>query len=66
MIIWMKVSKDSLELPEAIADTAEELAEICGVDPTTVIGAARRYEQGKVAFSVYRRIEIEEEEEWGE
>ena len=62
MIIWMKVSKDGLELPEAVADTPEELAEMLGVDPSTIERAARRYEKGQVAFSIYRRVEIEEEE----
>lgn len=34
--IWMKVSDDEYELPEAIANTADELAKICGVTGSTV------------------------------
>lgn len=63
MTVWIKVTKDEFELPVAIADTAEELAEILGVDRSTILSAVRRYERGEVSFSVYRRLEIEDDEE---
>lgn len=28
--VWMKITRDRLRLPVAVADTAEELAKICG------------------------------------
>ena len=31
MNIWMMVTSDEFELPLAVADSASELAEICGV-----------------------------------
>ncbi len=63
MTVWIKVTKDEFELPVAIADTAEELAEILGVDRSTILSAVRRYERGEVSFSVYRRLEIGDEED---
>lgn len=34
--IWMKVSIDKYELPEMVAESREELAEILGVKPKSI------------------------------
>lgn len=36
MYIWMKVSKDKYELPLCIADTADELAKMCGTTANSI------------------------------
>lgn len=40
--LYMKVSKDNLELPIAVADTVEELAKIVGVNRTTVFRGLKK------------------------
>jgi len=40
--IWMKVTKDELELPEAVAGSALELAEILGIKENTIYKAMNR------------------------
>ena len=36
MDVWMKVSKDKYELPLCIADSAKELAKLCGTTENTI------------------------------
>lgn len=57
--VYYKVSEDEYELIVAIADTARELATLCGVDHKTVFKGVERYEKG-LYNSPYRRIEINE------
>ena len=59
----MKVTDDAYEFPVAMADTARELARIVGVSPFTISSSILRYESGERSKSLYRRIEIEEEDE---
>lgn len=47
--IWMAVTADRLELPIAIADTAEELSKILGINRTSVMTNALRKESGKIS-----------------
>ena len=61
MRVYYKVSRDELELIEAIADTSAELAKLCGVRQTTVLQQVRRWEKGSKA-SQYRRLELTEQE----
>lgn len=61
MTVWMLVTKDEFELPVAIADTAKELARICGVSNRTVISGALRSKSGKVKKSRYIKVEIDDD-----
>ena len=61
MTVWMVVTKDEYELPVAIADTAKELARICGVSNRTVISGALRSKSGKVKKSRYIKVEIDDD-----
>lgn len=36
MFIWMQVTKDKYELPVCIADSAEELAKMCGTTANSI------------------------------
>lgn len=59
MIVWMKVTDDRYELPELIAYSAIELADMCGVSKNSVYSANSRYRSGQNKHSVYQRVEIE-------
>lgn len=52
----MKTSRDALELPEAVADTGAELAEMVGVTAGSLYSFISRGMRG------YHKIEIEEDE----
>lgn len=56
MYLWMEVTNDEYELPIAIADTAKELAEMRGVDRTTIAKSIKRKEEK----SRFKRIIVEE------
>lgn len=43
MKIWMLVTSDEYELPLAVADTASELAEICGVRENNIISSISHF-----------------------
>ena len=61
MTVRILVTKDEFELPVAIADTAKELARICGVSNRTVISGALRSKSGKVKKSRYIKVEIDDD-----
>lgn len=61
MTVWILVTRDEFELPVAIADTAKELARICGVSNRTVISGALRSKSGKVKKSRYIKVEIDDD-----
>lgn len=65
--IWMEVTRDKYSLPVAVADTATELARICGVKKDTIHAAIShrklhkpREEAGTGSYKRYIRVEIEE------
>ena len=55
-MIYMKTTKDDLELPVAVADTGAELAKIVGVTAESLYCLIARGTRG------YHKIEIEEDE----
>ena len=59
--LWLKVSNDKYELPLAVADTARELAALCGVRLCAVnMGVYRAEKYGWE--SQYKRIEVDPED----
>ena len=56
-MIYMKTSKDDLELPEAVADTGAELAKMVGLTEGSLYSFISRGTRG------YHKIEIEEDDE---
>ena len=56
----MKISHDAYELPEAVADTAEELADICGTTKNSICSTIGHAKKGKRKWSPYVKVEIEE------
>ena len=53
MVCWMRVTRDKYELPIAIADTAKQLAEICGVTTNSIYSAYCRVNRNG-GFTAYR------------
>lgn len=60
MTLWMKVTDDEFELPEAVADTPKELAMLIGVKPNNVSSAYCKA-KAKGQQSVYQKVEVEDE-----
>ena len=61
MHLWMKVTADEYELPEAVAESASELGRMCGVSASTIMSASFKARmRGKK--SVYVKVEIEDDE----
>ena len=56
--IWMKVSSDKFELPEAVADTAVELAKLCGVTANGIYSQISRVRSGALASCPYLCIAV--------
>lgn len=54
--LWMCVEADEYELPLAVADTAKELAEKCGVTTNNVILSAKFDLGGKKTKTKYIRV----------
>lgn len=60
--IWMKVTDDKYELPVAVADSAGQLARMCGVS-RECIQSAVSHSRKEGRNSIYKKVEIEEGEE---
>ena len=61
--IWMKVTKDIYQLPLMVADSASELAEMCGTSRNSVVSTFSHYRKGRIEFPSYICVTIEEGEE---
>lgn len=60
--VYMKITKDRLELPVVVADSPSELARILGVKRGNILsGIYHARERGQ--WCQYIKVEIEEEEE---
>ena len=56
--LWLMVTKDKYQLPLAVADTAEELAQMVGVKPSTIIKSVTHQRKSR-----YIRIYVNMEED---
>lgn len=60
-MLWIAVSRDKYELPIAVADSIEELAELCGVKPNSIRSyLSHTKKNGKRC----KYVAIEVEDEW--
>ena len=57
--LYMKVTNDDLELPLAVADSFEELAEMLGISKATIY-SERRYAKANGIKSQFVRMVIKE------
>lgn len=62
-VLYLKVTNDEYELPEAVADSAKELAELCGVAARTIHDCIRKVQLGTIKRSQYIRVFLTKEEE---
>ncbi len=60
-VYYMMVTKDELQLPLAVAESAEELARIVGTTANNVRSTASRAKDGK--FRSFVRVEVDDDEE---
>ena len=63
MKIWMKLTNDKYQLPMMIADSAKELAEICGTTPNNVVSTNSHFRKGRITNPSYVCVTIEEGDE---
>lgn len=61
MNVWVKIEKDKYELPVAAANTAEELAKMCGTSVHSVMSIVSKTKKGIIKKPTYIKVEIEEE-----
>ena len=61
--LWIKVSNDKYELPLAVGDTAQELANLCGTTKNAIITSRYHFKVGDVKFTPYRKVRISDEED---
>lgn len=58
MKIWMKVSLDKYQLPIAVADSAAELATMCGTTRNVIYSELSRFKKGKTQNCSWRCVEV--------
>ena len=61
MTLWIKVTKDKYELPEAVADSVDQLAKMLGI-PKNTIYSSISHAKKKGFNSIYRKVEIKDGE----
>lgn len=60
--VWIAYRKTVPHLPYAIADTAENLARICGVSRSAVVGGDSAFRHGRAKYARFARVYVGEEE----
>ena len=58
--VYMKVTKDRFELPIVVADSAYELARLCGVTVSTVMHSVSKTSKRVVNNSQYKRVWVDD------
>lgn len=60
--IWMMVTQDEFELPLAIADSSDELAQICGTTANSIRSTVAKARKGIIKNPSYVLVKVEEGE----
>lgn len=63
MKLWLEITNDKYQLPLAVCDSLKELAEKRKVDRSTITIKASRFKTGRLKFSPYITVEIDDEED---
>lgn len=61
MNIWLKVTLDKYELPVAVADSAEEMAKLCGVSVNNIY-SVRSHARARGHRCRYIVVSVDEED----
>ena len=61
--VYMEVTKDKFELPIVVADSAYELARLCGVTPSAVIHSVSTNSKRQIKNSKYKRVWVRDSDD---
>ena len=61
--VWMQITHDEFELPVAVANTAQELADIVGTTKNNVQSATAHVRRGRNKWSRFIRVQVDDDEE---
>lgn len=63
IVVWMKLSDPVYQLPEIVADSAVELARMCGVTKNTIGTSWHRLCTGEAKYSRYIMVEVSDDDD---
>ena len=58
--VYMQVTKDRFELPIVVADSAYELARLCGVNVSTIMHSVSTQSKRVIKNSQYKRVWVDD------
>lgn len=61
--VYMKVTKDRFELPIVVADSAYELARLCGVNVSTIMHSVSTQSKRIIKNSQYKRVWVSDSDD---
>ena len=61
--VYMEVTKDKFELPIVVADSAYELARLCGVNVSTIMHSISTRSKRVVKSSQYKRVWVNDQDD---
>lgn len=61
--VYMKVTKDKFELPIVVADSAYELARLCGVNVSTIMHSVSTQSKRIIKNSQYKRVWVSDSDD---
>ena len=61
--VYMKVTKDKFEFPIVVADSAYELARLCGVNVSTILHSVSAQSKGIIKNSQYKRVWVNDQDD---
>lgn len=61
--VYMQVTKDRFELPIVVADSAYELARLCGVNVSTIMHSISTRSKRVVKNSQYKRVWVSDSDD---
>ena len=66
MKLYLKVSKDKYELPQAVAGSLQELARMCGMNPKSVSNQYYNGRCGRLKQPRFISVEVDDESSNGD
>lgn len=61
--VYMKVTKDRFELPIVVADSAYELARLCGVNVSTIMHSVSTQSKRVIKNSQYKKVWVSDSDD---
>ena len=61
--VYMEVTKDKFELPIVVADSAYELARLCGVNVSTIMHSVSTQSKRVVKNSQYKKVWVSDSDD---